>query len=242
MKTIEEQILEHAQSEYPNECCGIVVNDNGSQRYIPCKNVADDPLNFFEISPEETAQIYIRYEPIAIVHSHPDCTSYLSTQDRQCQVHTGIDWWLVCEGKIYKYRNVQPLLGRDFEHGVSDCYTLFRDCYTLSGVELPDFERENEWWWHGQNLYLDNLEKHGFFKVEKPERGDIILMQIQSDVPNHVGVYLGDQMFLHHICNRLSKRDIYGSYWLNATHSIWRYKWKSQLNFTAILNDLEMSL
>ena len=79
MKTINDEILAHAESEYPKECCGFVVNSNGRQIYIPCKNVADDPENFFEIAPEEVAKIYINYEPLAVVHSHPDGTSYLST-------------------------------------------------------------------------------------------------------------------------------------------------------------------
>lgn len=242
MKTIEDEILAHAEAEYPKESCGFVVNSNGRQIYIPCKNVADDPENFFEIAPEEVAKIYINYEPLAVVHSHPDGTSYLSTDDRTYQVNTNLDWWLVCDNKVHKFRPISPLLGREFKHGELDCYTIFRDCYMLAGVDLPDFEREDKWWWHDQNLYLDNLEKNGFYKVETPEIGDIILMQIQSDVPNHVGVYVGNQMILHHITNRLSKRDLYDGYWQNSTHSIWRYKWKSQLNFKAILNDLEMNL
>lgn len=242
MKTIEDEILAHAEAEYPKESCGFVVNNNGRQIYIPCKNVADDPENFFEIAPEEVAKIYINYEPLAVVHSHPDGTSYLSTDDRTYQVNTNLDWWLVCDNKVHKFRPIPPLLGREFKHGELDCYTIFRDCYMLAGVNLPDFEREDKWWWHDQNLYLDNLEANGFYKVETPEIGDIILMQIQSDVPNHVGIYVGNQMILHHITNRLSKRDLYDGYWQNSTHSIWRYKWKSQLNFKAILNDLEMNL
>ncbi|SPW68371.1 tail component [Escherichia coli] len=26
---------------------------------------------------------------------------------------------------------------------------------------MPDFHREDDWWRHGQNLYLDNLEANG---------------------------------------------------------------------------------
>ncbi|MBC9184750.1 tail fiber assembly protein, partial [Escherichia coli] len=28
------------------------------------------------------------------------------------------------------------LTGRRFEHGVTDCYTLFRDAYHLAGIEM----------------------------------------------------------------------------------------------------------
>lgn len=242
MMTIEKEILAHANSEYPKECCGIVAKTNNGLEYFPCENIADDPENYFEINHEQTAQIYIKYEPVAIVHSHNEDLPYLSTEDRKCQINTNLDWWLVSGNKIHKFRNIPPLLGRDFIHGKFDCYTLFRDSYHLAGVDLPDFNRDDEWWRNGQNLYLDNLADNGFYKVNNPEIGDIILMQIHSDVPNHVGVYLGEQMFLHHINNRLSKRDLFSGYWLNCKHSIWRYKWKSQLNCMAILNDLAVSL
>ncbi|EIN27790.1 hypothetical protein ECFDA504_1361, partial [Escherichia coli FDA504] len=44
---------------------------------------------------------------------------------------------------------------------MTDCYTLFRDAYHLAGIDMPDFEREDDWWRNGQNLYLDNMEATG---------------------------------------------------------------------------------
>ena len=79
-----------------------------------------------------------------------------------------------------------------------------------------DFERRDEWWKIGENLYLDNFEKAGFRKtsLDKLQKGDVILMTINSPVPNHGAVYLGDNMILHHVHGRLSTRDIFGGYWL----------------------------
>jgi cell wall-associated NlpC family hydrolase len=68
----------------------------------------------------------------------------VSGADRQMQV-TGLSWWLASDGELRKYRPVPLLLGRKFEHGIMDCYTLFRDAY-LCGIDLPDFERTNGWW------------------------------------------------------------------------------------------------
>ncbi len=65
-------------------------------------------------------------------------------------------------GAIHKFRCVPHLTGRRFEYGVTDCYTLFRDAYHLAGIEMPDFHRGDDWWRHGQNLYLDNMEATGF--------------------------------------------------------------------------------
>ncbi|HHE2827529.1 TPA: NlpC/P60 family protein, partial [Escherichia coli] len=74
-----------------------------------------------------------------------------------------------------------------FEHGVTDCYTLFRDAYHLAGITLPDFAREDDWWRNGQNLYLDNLAENGFYRVSLSgaQAGDILLCCFGSSVPNH---------------------------------------------------------
>lgn len=123
-----------------------------------------------------------------------------------------------------------------------DCYTLFRDFYRLSGREFPNFERQEYWWEDGFDLYLDNMEKHGFEKVNEPQIGDVILISIGSDVPNHAAIYVGNQMVLHHAPKRLSKRDLYDGYWLKHTHSIWRHKEWSTFDFTVPLNSLELNL
>ncbi|WP_436198005.1 hypothetical protein [Escherichia coli] len=48
-------------------------------------------------------------------------------------MQSDLPWWLVCRGAIHKFRCVPHLTGRRFEHGVTDCYTLFRDAYHLAG-------------------------------------------------------------------------------------------------------------
>ena len=34
---------------------------------------------------------------------------------------------------------------------------------------MPDFHRGDDWWRHGQNLYLDNMEATGFYRVALTE-------------------------------------------------------------------------
>ena len=57
-----------------------------------------------------------------------------------------------------------------FFHRVLDCYTLVRDYYHRErGIELLDFEREDDWWHKGQDLYMQGFERAGFAPLARGE-------------------------------------------------------------------------
>ena len=239
------ELIKLAKQNEPREMCGFVILNGGELEFINCENIADDPENFFEVSPDDFLSTGMKGNIVALVHSHPGGEPVLSPADFQMQQNTALDWWLVCNGEIHVFPWVPPLLGREFIHGKMDCYTLFRDFYRLAGREFPNFERDDYWWEDGFNLYMDHMEEQGFDRltdVKELQVGDVILIQVGSDVPNHAAIYIGDQMVLHHSPRRLSKRDLYDGYWLKHTHSLWRFKEWSQLNFTAALNNLAVNL
>ncbi len=151
----------------PAESCGFVVRTPEGERYIPCVNISAEPEAYFRIAPEDWLRAEMQGEIVALVHSHPGLP-WLSEADRRLQIKSALSWWLVCRGEIHKFRCVPHLTGRRFEHGVTDCYTLFRDAYHLAGIDMPDFEREDDWWRNGQNLYLDNMAVTGFYRVPCP--------------------------------------------------------------------------
>jgi cell wall-associated NlpC family hydrolase len=74
------------------------------------------------------------------------------------------------------------------------------------------------------NLYLDNAEAWGFYRVFDLKVGDVILIQVHANVPNHAAIYIGNEKIMHHVAGRLSKTDPYGGYWLKHSHSIYRHK------------------
>lgn len=235
MKT---QILNHATSCGEAECCGFVIDN---KTYLPCKNISHTPTETFEISSDDWIKAEQKGEITAIVHSHPDGLPILSEADQFYQQQTGLDWWLVCDNKIHKFRYIKPLLGREFKHGEIDCLTLVRDAYMLTGINLPNYERQDDWWHNGQNLYLELLPKNEFEQVKDIQEGDVILVCLGSTTPNHAAIYIGNQFILHHCPNRLSKRDLYDGFWLKYTHSIWRHKKWQSFAFTAILNNMAIS-
>lgn len=242
-------IQDHARAEYPRECCGVIIKFGRSEKYIPCRNMSDDKDNF-KLSSEDYANAEDQGEIIAIVHSHPDYPPIPSEADKLACEESGLPWHIISLnasefGEIRTYNPcgyVSPLIGRQFLHGVTDCYALVKDFYLRElGINLMDFDRTDDWWNKGQNLYLDNYKKAGFRRLEEgeqPKFGDMVLMQIKSPVINHAGVYLGNDYvlkeyptihkvpdaMLHHLYGRLSERVVYGGYWREKTILICRHK------------------
>lgn len=219
--------LAHAAKEFPREACGLLVIQKGREVYCPCRNIGVG-TDQFVIHPEDYVAADRQGEIVGVFHSHPNLPPQPSQADRVACEATGLPWsivsfpagqWVQIKPEGY----VAPLVGRQWAHGVLDCYALVRDWYAQErGIELPNFERFDEWWKRGMNLYLDNFGSAGFEDTDLTDRtdlkvGDVLLMQVASPVPNHAAVYLGDGLILHHLQGRLSSRDVYGGYWQKVT-------------------------
>lgn len=232
------ECLEFAASS-DDEVCGLVIDNTTLYR---CQNTHPEPRQHFRISDEDWLAAEEAGEVTAVFHSHPLSVPVLSGADRHAQVLTGLPWWLACDGELRKFRPVQHLLGRRFEHGITDCYTLFRDAYHLCGIDLPDFERTNGWWLRGENLYLRNMETNGFYQVSFSEAvpGDVIIRQpFPGADPCHAMILLEDSLVLHHDCSgHLSRREPYRQAFIKQTNSIWRHEQCSSLDLRGIYADI----
>ena len=79
---IRQALVEHAQSELPNEACGLVVVLEGvAERYVPGRNAAASPYRFeLEVDPETWFLEDEGYE-LAVFHSHPSSPARPSRTD-----------------------------------------------------------------------------------------------------------------------------------------------------------------
>lgn len=222
--------LEHAHDAYPREACGLLIVRKGREIYIRCRNLAVG-TDQFVIHPQDYAAADAEGEIIGVVHSHPGLSPEPSQADRVACEASCLPWYIVGSSSgewstIEPSGYSAPLVGREWSHGVLDCYALVRDWFQRErGITLPDFPRFDEWWKRGENLYLDHFAIAGFFSIDfdNLQAGDCFLIQVASPVPNHAAVYLGDDMILHHLQGRLSSRDVYGGYWQKNTTHILRY-------------------
>lgn len=230
-KKLKEEIAAHAAREYPREACGLIVRVSDVLRYMECRNIAEKEHNFI-MDPRDYLIASKAGEIVAVVHSHPDAKPDPSQADFVACEASGLPWhiyshpageWAYIAPSGYK----APLLGRIWVHGVLDCYTFIRDWYREErGIELPDFNRNELWWKKGENIYVENFAKAGFRRIidEDPQPGDVLLMQILADVPNHGGIYLEGDIVAHHLYNRLSAREVWAGYYRKHTTHILRHE------------------
>jgi proteasome lid subunit RPN8/RPN11 len=230
-ETVKAKFVEQAKAECPREACGLVIIKNGKQVYCPAKNLAKGSDNFI-LDPIDYEKADIAGEIVAVIHSHPNMSAKPSQADLVACEGSGLPWFICgIPSEQWEYIEpsgyIAPLVGRQWSHGVLDCYAIIRDWYAQKkNISLLDFERSDEWWKMGGNLYLDNFEKAGFKRItlEDLSCGDVILMTVNSTVPNHGAIYLGDNVILHHVHGRLSTRDIFGGYWLKNAMVYLRYE------------------
>jgi len=222
----EKEIRDHSIRDFPREACGFIIKKGSAEVCFPCKNIAEHSVSQFIISPEDYLKAKEEGDILAIYHSHS--TGGPSQADKASCEKTGLPWYVYSNGKIHELYPAGvriPLLGRKFVWGTFDCWTLVRDYYEYNlNIILPDFNYEEKFWEKGINMYLDNYEKAGFAKVDIPQEYDALLFQMNSRIPNHAAVLLGDNRIIHHMSNRLSCRDIYGGYWKFVTVGIYRHE------------------
>jgi proteasome lid subunit RPN8/RPN11 len=222
----------HAAETQTRECCGLIVAHHFHKHYIRVRNIASSNEHFL-MHPEDQAAAEDLGEVLAVVHSHPNISAQPSQADLVGIEKTQLPWvivnwptgaYTVTEPTGY----VAPLEGREFSHGVLDCYTLVRDYYQRTlGITLKDYYREDNWWHMGKDLYRDNFADTDFIEVTDGslQQHDFLLIQNAAPVANHGAVYLGvTNEILHHVYGKISGRSPYGGYWRKATRAVVRHK------------------
>ena len=120
--------------------------------------------------------------------------------------------------------NYQTLIGRQWEYGKFDCFTLIRDWFVLQGIELPDFERPADLE-TCESIFLKQATAIGFQQVDYNSRkpGDVLIMRLGTATPMHAAILLPDERILHQRQDSLSAVELFGRYYVSRVAAVFRY-------------------
>ncbi len=104
LKALMDQIILHAKTDLPNECCGYLAGENGKiTKVYPITNI-DQTHDHFSFDPEEqfAAIKNIRKNslvPIAVYHSHPETPARPSKEDIKLAYDPEISYLIISLAK-----------------------------------------------------------------------------------------------------------------------------------------------
>lgn len=225
---MQEDIKNHAKESIPDECCGFILsNQNGkASRVYRTKNIALEPNFNFVIDPLEYIEAEKLGKIIAYYHSHTLGDERFSDADKTnseaIQLPLFVYSTMTDKFNFYTPSNYKaPLIGRQFVWGIFDCWALVVDYYKqILNIELgnhyfrKDITNVNKEDYFERFYKSENLISHNGVLKEH----DLLFMKVDSKITNHVAIYLGNDIILHHPGGRLSQRTFYGSYWKKITH------------------------
>lgn len=125
--------------------------------------------------------------------------------------------------------NYTHLEGRAYIPGSVHCYQLVRDLYRDNfGIELRNYAIPTDW--NGGPLKLIDWawEREGFYKVADWQSrglqpGDLLAMSIRTKTPNHLGVYMGEDVVFHHPYGQPAKAERMRNFWRMVTCYVLRH-------------------
>lgn len=123
----------------------------------------------------------------------------------------------------------EHLTGVPFQWGVDDCFTLTRRFFADNfDIPIRNYARPNDWEADAIDLLRVAYPREGFeiitsWKAQDIRPGDVLCFSIGEGNSNHLGIYLGDNKFLHHLFNRLSSVEEFRDFWLSRINYILRH-------------------
>jgi proteasome lid subunit RPN8/RPN11 len=224
------EMAAYAHGKAPEEACGIIAGG----RFFPTPNAHPNPMQNFAIDAKQYAKLEKKGIE-AIFHSHLGFAEAFSMHDIQSCKAINLPWIMYCVGANSWHEmdptGAAPYLERPWIYGIYDCYGLVRD-YFKNELEiiLDDYQRGAEFEWTSPEwrMFEKNFRGQGFREIgdASPAKGDVLLMQLQANSPNHVGIIHSpsQNVFYQHLLNRLSEANVYGGYWQKCTTKILRHE------------------
>lgn len=202
------QIREYALSNKEIETCGLVLMSGNSTFIYPCRNISSNKEKFFELSPLNYLRAWDggKNKIIGMFHSqqstkpsHLDIINYQNHKIPSYIYSFESDEVIEVTDQHLKYNKY---LGRPFEIGKQDCFSLVIDFYqNEKNINISNYPRKDNWYKENPNIIQDNYKREGFIKVKLEELLPEDIIEINN---YHFGIYLEGDLLLSHERNKFS--------------------------------------
>lgn len=231
-----EKIIEHAENNPSVEVCGFVTFKKDLTISVDQqKNQSSTPEDCFEISPQKWINHQINEKVLAIYHSHPKSTETPSGQDIRMSEEMGVPYLIysLITKKFFLYypESYIPddLLGRPYIKGFYECTCLFKD-YFIKELGINITKWNDNYWLTDKDLeaneLLDKILNNNLLKIKisNIKKHDVIVFQVRAGGRKHVGIYLGDDQFIHQCNNTTSRKQLLDCRWQSKVKEVYRHK------------------
>tara|TARA_E500000178_G_scaffold268705_1_gene266371 strand:- start:7728 stop:8426 length:699 start_codon:yes stop_codon:yes gene_type:complete len=226
-----EDIRKHFKRQYPREACGVISVVKGKKKWYPCENISEEDEHFL-IDTDYYLKLTRTTDVIGIVHSHPDASSEPSEFDIASCNALGKDFYIFSYPEmdltvLHPENKTTNLYGREYEFGVQDCFEALRDYLSSENIKIPPRVMFVEDYWDKNIDYFNEKTiknwNHYPVNLNSIQKNDVLIFKIFSNINNHCGVYLGNDIFYHHAEERLSCRENLYPLWHKWLVGAYRY-------------------
>jgi len=201
-QVIKNAIKEHASKSPDEEVCGLILSIGENFLIFKCENISFNKKEHSILNPLD----YIKAEKIGNIVGtyHSQKNNEPSLIDNLTSDNHNIFSIVYC-WESEKFYLIKPqlisYLYKNFEIGKYDCFTLIKNYYHQQlNISLNDYKREEGWYLNTPKLISDSFNKEGFMIVDKKDRKlhDVLLFGKDFDNLYHMGIFLRNNMFIHH--------------------------------------------
>lgn len=130
---------------------------------------------------------------------------------------------------MIEFKLYSDLLDLPYQAGTADCYGLVRTMYErVFGIVLPNYARPDDFEFSDIELYARIMQNPDFIqKTTNPNFlnvGDVLAFRSEAPITNHVGMYLGNNLFLHHVRDTFPREDNLDQRWLRKLTHVLHHK------------------
>tara|TARA_R110002020_G_scaffold133235_4_gene297339 strand:- start:7991 stop:8704 length:714 start_codon:yes stop_codon:yes gene_type:complete len=229
------EIIKHAESNPDEEVCGFVLlNKDLTISVERAVNEHLEPRDCFTISPSKFLKYSIQKNIIGIYHSHPRSNEEPSKPDIAMSEEMGVPYLIysLITKKFYLYYpesyNTNMLTGRPYIKGFFECTCMFKD-YFKKELNINISKWNKNYWLpkedkEANKLLLKILNKNLIeIKDKKINKHDVLVFEVRKGRRFHVGIYTGDDYFIHQAEGVLSRRELLDERWQSKIKEVYRH-------------------